>query len=218
MAGVRVKVRAPLRFRAARALLRLLLGLVFRVHLEGEEGLPAGPYLLACNHLSWVDPFLLLAWLPPSPRLHFLGRRSAVYNRRWKRWVLMFVGGVIPVESGQLRHLSEAVAGVLRRGGAVAIFPEGGVGPMEGVLQPLHSGVGHFAGDNGVPVVAAGLAGTHELWRGKPIMIRIGATVQPSRSLAGDMAAIEAAMRAALPPYHDPGGVRPWPWLTTLLR
>ena len=207
-----------MRFRAARALLRLLLGLVFRVHVEGEEQLPAGPYLLASNHLSWVDPFLLLAWLPASPRLHFLGRRSAIYNRRWKRWVLMFMGGVIPVESGQLRHLSEAVGGVLQRGGAVAIFPEGGVGPTEGAVQPLRSGVGRFGADSGVPVVAAGLAGTRELWRGKPITIRIGATVRPSGSLAGDMAAIEAAMRAALPPYNDPGGLRPWPWLSTLLR
>lgn len=213
-----VKARVPLRFRAARALLRLLLGLVFRVHLEGGEQIPGGPYLLASNHLNWVDPFLLLAWLPASPRLHFLGRRSAVYNRRWKRWVLSFVGGVIPVESGQLRHLSEAVGGVLQRGGAVAIFPEGGVGPKEGVLQPLRSGVAHFARDNGVPTVAAGLAGTHELWRGKPVTIRIGTTVQPSGTLADDLAAIEAAMRAALPPYRDPGGVRPWPWLTTLLR
>lgn len=211
-------MKAPLRFRAARALLRLLLGLVFRVHVEGEEQLPAGPYLLVSNHLSWVDPFLLLAWLPASPRLHFLGRRSAIHNRHWKRWVLMFMGGVIPVESGQLRHLSKAVGGVLQRGGAVAIFPEGRVGPEEGALQPLHSGVGHFGGDNGVPVVAAGLAGTGELWRGKPITIRIGATVLLSGSLADDMAAIEAAMLAALPPYSDPGGGRPWPWLTTLLR
>src|SRR5262249_59484954 len=127
---------------------------------------------------------VLLAWLPPSPRLPFLGRRSAVYNRRWKRWVLMFVGGVIPVESGQLRRLSEAVAGVLRRGGAVAIFPEGGVGPMEGVLQPLHSGVGHFAGDNGVPVVAARPAGAHGLWRGRPTLVPRRAPRPPPRSPA----------------------------------
>src|SRR5262249_58602246 len=116
---------------------------------------------------------VLLAWLPPSPRLPFLGRRSAVYNRRWKRWVLMFVGGVIPVESGQLRRLSEAVAGVLRRGGAVAIFPEGGVGPMEGVLQPLHSGVGHFVGDNGVPVVAARPLRPRESSRGESFSVAV---------------------------------------------
>ena len=69
-----------------------------------------------------------------------------------------------------------------------------------------------------MPVVAAGLAGSRELWRGKPVTIRIGATVRPAGTLAGDMAAIEDAMLAALPPYREPAGARPWPWLTTLLR
>lgn len=209
---------ASLRFRAARALLRLVLGTVLRVEMEGSERLPKHAYVLACNHLNWVDPFLLIAWLPAAPRLHFLGRRSAIYNRLWKRWILTFLGGVIPIESGHLRPLSQAVTGVLRRGGAVAIFPEGGVGSVEGALQPLRPGVGHFAADNGVPVLAVGLAGTYELWRGKRIRIRVGATVEPSGALDGDMTAIEAAMREALPPYSEPGGRRPWPWMTTLLR
>jgi hypothetical protein len=32
------------------------------------------------------------------------------------------------------------------------------------------------------------------------------------------MAAVEQSMREALPAYGDPGGGRPWAWLTTLLR
>jgi len=211
--------RAPLRFRAARALLRLLFGTVFRVRVDGLERLPPGPYVLASNHLSWADPFLLLGWLPASPRVHFLGRRAAIYNRWWKRWMLRFMGGIIPVDSGEIRHLSVAVRGVLQHGGVAAIFPEGAVGTVEGELQPLRRGVAHFAGDSSVPVATIGIAGTRELWRGKPIVLRVGATVQPAGSLSGDMAAIESALRAALPPY--PAGQetrRPWPWLTTLLR
>jgi 1-acyl-sn-glycerol-3-phosphate acyltransferase len=199
--------------------LRLLIGTVFRVRVEGLDRLPPGPYVLACNHLSWVDPFLLLGWLPASPRVHFLGRRGAIYNRRWKRWVLGFMGGIIPVDSGEIRHLAVAVRGVLEHGGVAAIFPEGAVGTVEGALQPLRRGVAHFAGESSVPVVAAGVAGTHELWRGKPIVLRVGPTVQPSGSLDVDMAAIEGAMRAALPPCAAIEGTRrPWPWLTTLLR
>ena len=211
-------MRAPLRFRASRGLLRLLLGTVFRVRVEGAAGLPDGPHLLACNHLSWVDPFVLLGWLPASPRIHFLGRRSAIYNRRWKRWILDLVGGIIPVEGGQLERLSTAVGDVLARGGVVAIFPEGAVGPAVGRLQRLRHGIGHFAAASGAPVVAVGLAGTRELWRGKPIDVRVGATVRPTGVVTDDMAAIEAALRAAMPAYREQAGPRPWPWLTTLLR
>jgi 1-acyl-sn-glycerol-3-phosphate acyltransferase len=199
--------------------LRLLLGTVFRVRAEGLDRLPPGPYVLASNHLSWVDPFLLLGWLPASPRVHFLGRRGAIYNRRWKRWVLAFMGGIIPVDSGEIRHLSVAVRGVLQHGGVAAIFPEGAVGTSEGELQPLRRGVAHFAGESSVPVVTVGIAGTRELWRGKSIVLRVGATVQPTGSLDRDMVAIQGALRAALPPYPEGQSARrPWPWLTTLLR
>ena len=212
-------MRAPLRFRLARLLLRAILGALFSVQVEGSERLPRrGAYLLACNHLSWLDPFLILAWLPSSPRIHFLGRRSAIYNRTWKRWVLELMGGVIPVESGEIEHLSEAVGGVLARGGVVAIFPEGRTGPAEGAIQPLRHGVAHFAERGGVPVVAVGLAGTLELWRGKRISLRVGRTVEPAGDVRADMKRIEAALEEALPPYSDPGGRKPWRWLTTLLR
>jgi 1-acyl-sn-glycerol-3-phosphate acyltransferase len=212
-------VRAPLRFRFARFLLRAILGSLFRIELLGRDRLPSpSAYVLACNHLSWVDPFLLLAWLPPSPRIHFLGRRSAIYNKRWKRWVLEFMGGVIPVESGDIDHLSQAVGGVLARGGVVAIFPEGKTGSAEGELQPLRHGVAHFAERSRVPVVALGLAGTLALWRGKRITLRVGRTVHPGGDVGGDLAEIEGALVDALPPYADPGGRKPWPWLTSLLR
>jgi 1-acyl-sn-glycerol-3-phosphate acyltransferase len=200
-------------------MLRLILGSLFRVELRGRDRLPRqGAYVLACNHMSWADPFLLLAWLPPSPRVHFLGRRSAIYNRTWKRWILQFMGGVIPVESGDLEHLSEAVGGMLARGGVVAIFPEGRTGPAEGRLQPLRHGVAHFAARGRVPVVALGLAGTLELWRGKRVVLGVGGTVEMTGDVAADMAAIETALGEALPPYADPSGRKPWAWLTTLLR
>ena len=197
----------------------MILGALFRVRVEGLSRLAAaGPYVLACNHLSWVDPFLLLAWLPASPRIHFLGRRSAVYNRPWKRWVLQVMGGVIPVESGELEHLSAAVGEVLGRGGVVAIFPEGRTGPAEGRLQPLRQGVAHFAARSRVPVQTVGLAGTLELWRGRRITVRVGGRVEPAGTVTEIMEAVELALRDALPPYEDPGGRRPWRWLTTLLR
>jgi 1-acyl-sn-glycerol-3-phosphate acyltransferase len=215
-------MKATLRFRFARGLLRILLGAVFRVRVEGLDRLPAaGPYLVACNHLNWVDPFILIGWLPASPPLHFLGKRSAIYNRALKRWIIRFIGGVIPVESGDLEHLSAAIADVLGRGGLVGIFPEGGVGPTEGRLQALRHGIAHFSLRNHAPVVAAGLAGTSELWRGKEIRLRVGQTVSPDStgSVEASMAAVEAALGAALPAIQPPGsGPRPWPWLTHLLR
>lgn len=212
-------MRSTVRFRAARGLLRLGVAAVLPVEAVGVEAVPRGPYLLSCNHLSWVDPFLLIAALPGRPSLHFLGRGSAIHNRFWKRWILFLMGDiVIPVESGEIPHLSEAVGRALRDGQAVGIFPEGHVGPVEGELQPLRRGVAHFAAGAGVPVLPAALSGTRQLWRGKRIRLVVGPAIQPTGAVEADMAAIERGMRTALPVYSEVPGPRPWPWLTTLLK
>jgi hypothetical protein len=67
-------------------------------------------------------------------------------------------------------------------------------------------------------VVALGLVGTLELWRGKRVVLQVGRTVEMSGDVGTNMTAIQAALQEALPPYADPGGRKPWPWLTTLLK
>src|SRR5256885_16916031 len=83
--------------RIARASVRVILGALFRIRLEGCP--PAeGPYILAANHQGWVDGFLLLALLPPAPRLIFLGDEHGVTNKWWKRAVLALFESVICVD------------------------------------------------------------------------------------------------------------------------
>jgi 1-acyl-sn-glycerol-3-phosphate acyltransferase len=212
-------MRSTLRFRAARGVLRLGIAAILPVRAAGLESVPRGPCLLSCNHLNWVDPFVLIAALPGRPSLHFLGRGSAIHNRFWKRWILYLMGDiVIPVETGEIAHLSQAVGRALGDGQAVGIFPEGHLGPAEGELQPLRKGVAHFAAAGGVPVVPAALSGTHELWRGKQILLALGPPIHPSGDVDADLAAIQRGMRAILPAYTEAPGPRPWPWLTTLLK
>lgn len=203
----------------ARVLLRLLLGAVFEIRAEGLEHLPPGPYILACNHLGWVDPFVILAALPARPRVHFLGRRSAIHNRAWKRWTLSAFGGVIPVDPGaHSRGLSDEVAAVLRGGGALALFPEGATGPEEGALLPFRPGVARYAAASRLPVVPAGLAGTLELWLGKGFTLRLGPPLRCDAESEAELARIRVAVAQALPAYRPGAGKRRWPWLTHLLR
>ena len=85
----------------------------------------------------------------------------------------------------------------------------------------LRRGIAHFSSRSQAPVVAAGLAGTSELWRGKEIRLKVGETIPPagSGSIDASMEAVERAIREALPPVPSPGlAPRPWPWLTHLLR
>ncbi|MEM6426404.1 MAG: lysophospholipid acyltransferase family protein [Cyanobacteria bacterium P01_C01_bin.120] len=84
------------RFR--RWLLRRFIRLFFRIRVANSENIPDEPVVLVANHLSHLDPFLILAVVPPRPYYYILGDARTLYNKRWKRWVVGNAGGVIPLQ------------------------------------------------------------------------------------------------------------------------
>jgi len=84
------------RFR--RWLLRRFIRLFFRIRVECPENIPREPVVLVANHLSHIDPFLILASVPAHPYYYILGDARTLYNKRWKRWIVGNAGGVIPLE------------------------------------------------------------------------------------------------------------------------
>jgi 1-acyl-sn-glycerol-3-phosphate acyltransferase len=84
------------RFR--RWLLRRFIRLFFHVRVEYPDNIPREPVVLVANHLSHLDPFLILASVPAHPYYYILGDARTLYNKRWKRWIVGNAGGVIPLE------------------------------------------------------------------------------------------------------------------------
>ena len=82
--------------------------------LEGRERLPAGPAIYCFNHLSWSDPFVLMAVLPCRPRLFFFGPKEEDMARRRPEPADVWTGTAIPYRPGK-NDLLEAT----RRVGAV---------------------------------------------------------------------------------------------------
>jgi len=74
------------------------LGPLVQVHIEHSENIPATPCMLAPNHLNHIDPFLMLAAMPPTPYFYVLGDARTLYNKAWKRQLIHRVGGVIPLD------------------------------------------------------------------------------------------------------------------------
>jgi 1-acyl-sn-glycerol-3-phosphate acyltransferase len=94
--------------------------------------LPEGPQLVAANHISWID----------IPLLHSLAAMGFVAKAEISQWPLIGsmarVGGTVFHQRGNhdsASGVASAMAKRLDEGGRVAIFPEGGILPGEGVKR-----------------------------------------------------------------------------------
>ena len=143
-------------------LLGPLLRVVYRPEARGLENIPTeGPFILAANHLSFVDSLFMPLLCPRN--VVFLGK--ADYFDSWRtRWFFKSAN-VIPVRR-EAGSASEAaiLAGIraLQQGQVVGIYPEGTRSP-DGRLYRGKTGVARMAIEAQVPVVPVAIQGTPEI-------------------------------------------------------
>lgn len=216
--------RANRLFRLLRVLGRGLFRSLFALEVEGLDRVPAsGGYVLACNHLSWIDPLLLMACLPAEPRIHFVAAAEYTVAGPWPIPLLVKrVGGIIPVDrqsqKGNRAAIQESLR-VVRGGGVLGIFPEGRCGEAEGHVLPLKEGAAAIAAKTGSPVLVAGLSGTLDLYLRRRIRLRIGPVLVPgpAETQAELLARVAEAMEKTIPPVNPDQPRRKWmAWLSRL--
>lgn len=116
----------------------------------------SGPALLACNHLSGLDPLLLIA---SSPRPLSFIIAAEEYHRFGFTW-LFRATRCIPVErSGRPEKAFREALKVLQRGEVVAIFPHGRIHLDDDPPRPLKAGVARLAQLADCPVTPARITG-----------------------------------------------------------
>jgi len=160
----------------SRTVSALVIKTWFRVRIEGAERLPPGPALYCFNHLSWMDPLILLATFPSQPRLHFYGPKQADLRKgrrnRFIRWTTIPVP-FSPLKDDLLTSIRRAQA-VLDSGANLAISGEGSIHVHEGELLRLQEGTAYIALRARVPIVPVAISGSSWAhFRGR-LVVRIG--------------------------------------------
>ncbi|GLZ14040.1 1-acyl-sn-glycerol-3-phosphate acyltransferase [Actinomadura sp. NBRC 104425] len=144
-----------------------ILRLLFRPRVEGLENVPHyGPLIVASNHLSFIDSFIIPLVIPrPVTYIakadYFTGRGL---KGRFVRWFLTTLGH-IPVRRGAQRAAMGALEQglqVLENSGAFAIYPEGTRSP-DGRLYRGRTGVGWLVLASGARVLPVGVIGTEKI-------------------------------------------------------
>jgi 1-acyl-sn-glycerol-3-phosphate acyltransferase len=157
---------------------RLAAATYFRGRAYHAERVPThGPFILAANHASFIDPPLVGA--PLNRDIHYLARAS-LFRHPLANWLLRSCNSV-PVErdgggAAGLRAIFER----LQAGAGIILFPEGTRSP-DGRLQPARSGIGLIVIKSTCPVVPVRVFGTFEAFgrhlrfpRPKPVVVKYG--------------------------------------------
>jgi 1-acyl-sn-glycerol-3-phosphate acyltransferase len=188
----------------------VLIGPVARWYVRprwlGREHLPRhGPFLLAGNHMTMIDPVVIAMGVPR--RVTYVAK-SKYYSgtsltRRALAWFLEAVGQ-IPIDPASADTASPALdtaSRILREGGVVALFPEGTRSP-DGRLYRGRTGVMRLALHLGIPVIPVAVRGTREVrlpGQPSPRRGRVSVTYAPPLDLSpwADRAHDPVSWRAA---------------------
>lgn len=141
--------------------------LLGRRRFEGLEHIPeAGPVLLACNHISYLDPLYTGVFVHRRGRIPRFLAKQDLFRLPVVGWV-MTAAEQIPVRRGSaeagdsLRYAEQALA----EGKAVLIYPEGTI-TRDPDHWPMvaHTGVARLALHADVPVIPVVHWGTHRVY------------------------------------------------------
>lgn len=164
------------------------------MHLEvhGREHVPVAgtPLVVAANHVSSLDPFLVARALPPGRFLQFMAKKELFVPLIGD---VIRAGGSFPVDrSGNDLGAVRTSLRILKAGGTVGIFPQGTRGGGE-----LHGGAALIAAKGRAPILPAGISRDGKRW-----IVRFGEPISPR----GGIKSVTAELGAALTELSRPVG------------
>jgi 1-acyl-sn-glycerol-3-phosphate acyltransferase len=147
-------------YKSTRFIMRVIIRLIAHVEVTDLENMPkTGAYIAVSNHLGRLDALLPYRF---SDRLDII---MLIAEKYYENPIFRYLGkqldGVfIDRFNADVGALREAFSR-LKRGGMLAMAPEGTRSPTEGLIEGK-PGSGYMAAKAGVPIVPVGITGTED--------------------------------------------------------
>jgi 1-acyl-sn-glycerol-3-phosphate acyltransferase len=127
---------------------------LMRSEIEWGADVPPGPKVIASNHPTTTDPFLMMSW--PFDPIYILITEDAFKVPLIGQFLRL--AGHVPVYAGRGREAFEAGVQLLRDGHTVGIYPEGALSEEDGQFAAARTGAVRLAATAQVPLLPMGIA------------------------------------------------------------
>ena len=136
----------------------------FKITIKGEQKLPQGAAIITPNHSSFLDAFLVFAFMKRSDvnKVYFYAKKDHV-GTPFRRWFAKHNNVIIMDMEKNLHHSIQQLAQLLREGKKLMIFPEGtrsatgNLGDFKNTFAILSKAVN-------APICPVAIQGAFEAW------------------------------------------------------
>ncbi len=144
----------------------VLFDVFYKREVEGIENIPSSNYILAGNHISFLDVPFLVASMPNQIR--FMAKKE-LFEKKFVNYIFSKMGA-FPIDRNivDYKALKEAFI-IIKNGGNLGIFPEGTRGRE---ITEFKSGTSILAYKTNTLVVPFGISGSYKLF--KKMYLKIG--------------------------------------------
>ena len=140
----------------------------WKMDIEWREPLPEGRVIVAVNHPTSLDPFVIMRLV--SRRMVFLTTYKLFYVPFLRTMLRAF--GMIPAGEGNPRHALQDAIASLEEGHTLCVFPEGTISAETGTVSHPRSGPARIALGAQATVVPVGIYAPAEHIELRPITLR----------------------------------------------
>lgn len=161
----------------------LLGGTHLEVHGREHVPPPGTPLVIAANHRSSLDPFMVARALPPGRFVQFMAKKELFVPVIG--WIIR-TGGSFPIDrSGNDLAAVRMAVRILKKNGTVGIFPQGTRGGAA-----MQGGVALIAAKARAPILPAGISREGRRW-----IVRFGPPIEARGGVKGVTAELGERLR-----------------------
>lgn len=143
----------------AKFIFLIIFKLFFRLKVTGQENIPQnGPFIIVANHSSLLDPIIL--GISIKPKIIFVAA-AYLFEIGWLGYLLRKANSIPVQRENDIKAIKQSLK-ILRQGGVLGIFPEGGIDRQKNNL-PIRAGAAYLATKAGAPIVPVKIKGADKV-------------------------------------------------------